>query len=130
MLTAGVLLFNASGQIRWTTALPKEFNGGTPTNEGLLACANGVPSNFLGGLGYSAGGDLCIDNVLADPVTHWAGGLPLTDAGRLATDPGGVPTHWVAGIPLTINGRVAIATSSENPTTAKAFSAAFGGAFR
>lgn len=128
MLNAGVLRFDAAGRIRCTLSLPTHFNGGTPTNQGLLSGNNGVPNagSFLGGLGYLAGGDLAMFN--AAPAAY-IGGLPVTAAGQLCVDATGTltPNRWVAGIPLS-GERVCLA-APEAPVTGTGFDSGFDGGF-
>lgn len=129
MLNAGVLRFNAAGQIRNTTALPTDFNGGTPTNQGLLSGSNGIPhaDSFLGGLGYLAGGGLAVFN--AAPVV-WNGGIGSTAAGQVCVDAtgAGVIAGYVNGLPIDASGKLVLA-APESPAALDAFDTAFSGAF-
>jgi hypothetical protein len=108
MLNAGVLRFDASGRIRWTTALPLDFNGGTPTNNGLLAGNNAIPTRFVAGLGYVVGDGLAAFN--SAPV-NWVGGIPLNANGQVCVDATGsaVVASYVSGLPLTADGKLALA---------------------
>lgn len=125
MLNAGVLKFDAAGRIRNTTSLPTDFNGGTPTRDGLLAGSNGVPNadSFVAGIGYLAGGGLAATN--ATPVA-WAGGIPLTAAGQVCVDAtgAGVIAYYNNGLPYDASGKLVLA-APESPAGLSAFSMGF-----
>ena len=105
MLTAGVLTYDGQGRVRTTLQPPTEFNGGTPTRNGLLCIAQaGAITAFGAGLGYVASGairvvagggpgvnplgnDLGQVRVGVGPAAFWYAGLPFTAAGRVAVAP-------------------------------------------
>jgi hypothetical protein len=127
MLNAGVLRFDAAGRIRNTSALPTDFNGGTPTNQGLLSWVGGAPVAFNGGLGYLT--DMRLVAANAAPVA-WNGGIACSAASQVCVDGtgAGVITGYVNGLPIDAAGKLVLA-SAELPAVVDAFDSAFSGAF-
>lgn len=127
-LQSSLLKFDASGRIRWTQSAPTEYNGGTPTIQGLWSIADAVAVNYNAGMGYTATGFSCIDT--GSPVTAWLGGIPMAGFGRMAVDTAAAFSHHAAGgIPITVNGRVALAASPEVPALISGFSNGFSNGF-
>jgi hypothetical protein len=123
MLNGGVLRFAANGRIRNTTAVPTDFNGGTPTVQGLLSFSPTLPERYSGGFGYRNNGAICVS--VGGAVDRYVAGLPLNTLGQLcATQSIVQPATWVSGIPLGLDGLVALAIE-ESPATLRAFSNAF-----
>ena len=122
MLNSAMMSFDGAGRIRSTTALPKNFNGGTPMNGDLLCGVVAAPVNFMGGLGYDVSGALAVFN---GTPTQWSGGIPLDASGRVCVDAtgGATPVSWVSGLPLTADGKLAL-TAPVAPSTAS-FSSGF-----
>ena len=128
MLNSAMMSFDGAGRIRATTALPKQFNGGTPMNGDLLCCMNAIPDRFMGGLGYVAGDELAVFN--STPV-RWSGGIPLNENGQVCVDATGsaTPVTWVNGLPLTVEGKLAL-TAPITPPTLTGFSNGFSNGFK
>lgn len=127
MLNAGVLRFASTGRIRNTTTAPTDFNGGTPTVQGLLSYSISLPDTFNGGIGYRANGAVCI--AVGGAPTHYVSGLPVNSIGQLcATQSVIQPVVWVAGLPIGLDGLLALAPA-ESPVVVDAFDSAFSGAF-
>jgi hypothetical protein len=127
MLNAGVLRFASNGRIRNTTAAPTDFNGGTPTVQGLLSYSITLPDTFVGGIGYRVNGAICV--AVGGAPTHYVAGLPVNALGQLCVTQSLIqPVSWVAGLPIGLDGLLALAPA-ESPAVVDAFSSAFSGAF-
>lgn len=109
-LNSEVLLFNAGGRVRCSTAAAPAFTtGGTPTTAlGLLALSLTAPTVANGSIGYeSALAPIAAD--IGGAVASVSNGLPFTAAGRLACDQVGAITVYQAGLPFTATGALATA---------------------
>jgi hypothetical protein len=123
MLNPGVLQFASTGRIRNASATPTDFNGGTPTVQGLLAFSITSPQVVSGGFGYRDNGSISV--ALNGAPSHYIGGLPVNALGQLCCTQGVIePVLWVSGIPLGIDGLVALAVE-ETPVLTSEFSNAF-----
>jgi len=127
MLIAGLLRFATTGRIRNTTTAPTDFNGGTPTVQGLLSYSIQPPDVFVNGLGYKTNGALSV--AIGGGADHYVNGLPVNLIGQVcATQSLIQPAVWVAGLPIGLDGLLALAPN-ESPVAQNAFSDGFSNGF-
>ena len=125
MLNHQLLTFDANGHVMCVLGeVPTEFNGGTPTNDGLLCIAELPPTEYLGGWSYINNGCACAIQGL-NPVNG-----PFAADNRLAisVQNTGIDHYW-CGLPFLANGRMAVSFGITPPPDTGAFSNAFSNAF-
>lgn len=106
MLNAGILKFTPTGAI---STLPEGssspyFNGGTPVDkDGNLYISESPPAVFVGGLGYTNKGSLCV--ALSGVKAVSIGGFSLTQDGRVLASNAAI-SFYNAGLPFDVSGRL------------------------
>jgi len=129
MLNASMLLYDATGRIRNANGAiypPTDFNGGTPTVQGLLAVSSSAAQAYNNGLPYRDSGALSASGSAASSSAP--GGIPLTVSGLVAYDTVSAIAYWHCGLPFTSTGRLCFATA-EAPASFKGFSNGFSSGF-
>jgi len=123
MLNHQLILTDSEGRLRCTLDEPTEFNGGTPTKDGLLCVIDIEGVYFVNGLGYGPEGRVTYEQ-LVNPEPGFAG-----PTGRVRASTGGVPMFWLYGLPMDANGQLCITLGDIPPPDTRAFSSAFSAAF-
>ena len=124
MLNHQLILTDSEGRLRCTLDEPTEFNGGTPTKDGLLCVVDVDGVYFVNGLGYGPEGRITYEQ----EVNPEPGGF-IGRAGRMRSSLDGVPMFWLYGLPMDANGQICITLGDIPPPDTRAFSSAFSAAF-
>jgi hypothetical protein len=128
MLNHQLILTDSEGRLRCTLALPEpaDFNGGTPTVDGLLCIVYEDGVAFVNGLGYGPQSRICAEQEITPPDSD----NPFANArGRLRSSIEGIPTVWLYGLPFDDTGHLCIVLDEPPPVDTRAFSSAFSNAF-
>jgi hypothetical protein len=128
VLNHQLIKVDAEGRLRATLDLPvsaEDFNGGTPTKDGLLCITETDGVYFVNGLGYGLEQRAASEQV-ASGVSE---GNPFTNArGRLRAAPE-APMFWLYGLPFTEDGRLSVVIEGLPPVDTGAYSNAYSNAF-
>jgi hypothetical protein len=128
MLNHQLIKVDAEGRLRTTLELPvgtEDFNGGTPTRNGLLCIVDVDGLYFVNGLGYGQQQRIC-----REQQPSVAGDNPFAGEGGRLRATTLSPAFWLYGLPFGIDGRLSLAPpEGPPPVDDGAFSNAFSNAF-
>lgn len=131
MLNAGVLRFDANGRIRNTVSAPTDFNGGTPTNQGLLCVvlSAAAPGGYAQGMGFETGGQMSAEGSPSTTIPLQGGLQQGSATRRTGVAVVGTIAGYVAGLPVSAAGLLVLATAEAVAGTggfSSGFSSGFG----
>jgi len=126
MLNHQLILTDSEGRLRATLEAPTDFNGGTPTKDGLLSILYEDGVTYVNGLSYGPEG-----RVTAEQAISPASDNPfMSSNGRLRSAVGGTPSVWLYGLPFDEDGNICITLDDAPPVNTREFSSAFSSAFK
>jgi hypothetical protein len=126
MLNHQLILTDSEGRLRATLEAPTDFNGGTPTKDGLLSILYEDGVAYVNGLSYGPEGRVTAEQ----EITVESGGLLSSARGRMRSAVGGTPSVWLYGLPFDESGNICITLDDAPPVNTREFSSAFSSAFK
>lgn len=125
MLNHQLIKTDAQGRLLAVLDDPVDFNGGTPTKDGLLCVSEVDGQVFVNGLGYTDLEHICAEQSVTPPS-----GNPFAGPTGRARINQGPPAFWLYGLPFTVDGLLCVVIGDVPPPVEEfAFDNAFDNSF-